>query len=154
MLVFLFAGLLSCSDDETKQKGDPDLTHEGERWKIVSVDYNLTDMGSGTMGITVKSGTKANAGTFYFKSGSNQGSFELQVEGYNKEDVFTYTLDGTSLSIISIDQTVSSVKTNQNVIAITGEATETEMNLDGTIIRQSATSGQFILAGTFVLEKE
>ncbi|HEU5145737.1 MAG TPA: hypothetical protein VFT90_03445, partial [Chryseosolibacter sp.] len=94
-ILALSAAMISCSDDEEARKGDPDLTHEGTKWNVASVDYLLIDQslsGSGA-GQTYKSGTKENAGTFYFVEGSEKGSFEMNIEGYNKEDVFSYSND-------------------------------------------------------------
>lgn len=157
--LFFFASLLSvafisCSDDEEVVKGDPDITHDGAQWNIASVDYTLLDQStSGTgVGQTYKSGTKENAGTFYFVDGAAQGSFEMNVEGYNKEDFFNYSNENGSMSIIDIDQSVG-VTTNQNVLMISGDATSTEMTLDGSITKQS-TTGQFVLTVSMTLVKK
>jgi hypothetical protein len=154
LLFFLFvlfaAAVVSCSDDnEAKKKGDGDVTHEGEKWNIASVEYMLIDQS--TSGQTIKNGTKANAGSFYFVPGSEKGSFEMNVEGYNKEDVFNYDLQAPSISIIDIEQSAG-VTTNQNILVLSGEATDNEMTLDGTITKQS-TSGQFVLTVTLSLVK-
>lgn len=144
-ILALSAAMISCSDDEEARKGDPDLTHEGTKWNVASVDYLLIDQslsGSGA-GQTYKSGTKENAGTFYFVEGSEKGSFEMNIEGYNKEDVFSYSNDAGSVSIFDIQQTVG-VTTNQNIVVINGSSTDTEMLLEGSITKQS-TAGQFIL---------
>ena len=151
--VIVSATLISCSDDEKTVKGDPDLTHEGAQWKITSVDYMLIDQGtSGSgMGQTYKSGTQSDAGTFYFVDGGARGSFEMGVEGYNKEDYFDYTVNGESVSIMTIEQNVG-VSTNQNVIVLSGSKTETTMALSGSIVKQS-TTGQFYLEVEIALEK-
>ena len=153
-VIALFAAVLvSCSDDEKTVKGDPDLTHEGVQWNIESAEYTLVDQNvSGGIGQTFKQGTKANAGTFYFVDGGEKGSFEMNIEGYNKEDAFAYTNSNGDVSIIAIDQQVG-VQTNQNVIALTGSSTETEITLSGTITKQS-TSGQFVLELEMVLKKK
>jgi len=154
-VIALFAAVLvSCSDDdEKKAKGDPDLTHEGVQWNIESAEYTLIDQSmSGSIGQTFKTGTKANAGTFYFVDGGEKGSFEMNIEGYNKEDAFAYSNEQGDISIIAIDQQVG-VKTNQNVIALTGSSTETEITLSGTITKQS-TTGQFVLELEMVLKKK
>lgn len=141
-LVAVTAAVLSCSDDnEVKRKGDPDINHEGEKWTITSVEYILIDQS--TSGQTFKNGTKANAGSFYFVSGGPKGSFEMEVEGYNKEDFFTYTLDQGSVSIVDVEQSVGT-QTNQNVVVLSGDATATGMTMTGSIIKQS-TTGQFSL---------
>ena len=158
-LLFLFAfilsaALISCSDDEEKRKGDPDITHEGGQWNIASVEYTLLDQSTSGSGVgqTYKSGTKENAGTFYFVDGGTKGSFEMNIEGYNKEDFFSYSNDNGSISIMDIEQSVG-VTTNQNVLFISGDATTTEMTLNGTITKQS-TTGQFILTVTMSLVKK
>jgi hypothetical protein len=155
-LVFFLAlvslALASCSDDEKQVKGDPDLTHSGEKWTIASIQYTLVDQStSGGLGQTFKTGSNA-TGFFYFVDGESRGSFEISVEGYNKEDFFNYTINGEDISVIQVDQSVSGLKTNQNVFALTGSATDTERTLNGTIIKQS-TSGQFTLALEVVLTK-
>ena len=151
----LSASILSCSDDkEVKKKGDPDLTHEGVRWNIVNIDYSLMDqsISGGSIGQTFKEGSKANAGTFYFVDGDGKGSFELNVEGYNKEDAFNYSIDNGNINIMAISQSVG-VKTNQNILSLSGSTTETERVISGTIIKQSM-SGNFTLTVDMVLEKE
>lgn len=150
----LSAVMISCSEDEEARKGDPDLTHEGVQWNIASVDYTLIDQSVGGTGVgqTYKVGSKENAGTFYFVDGGEKGSFEMNVEGYNKEDAFHYSNADGSVSIIQIDQSVG-VTTNQNVLAITGTSVATEMTLSGTITKQS-TSGQFVLTVEMTLVKK
>ena len=157
LVVFLLpAALISCSEDEKEtRKGDPDLTHESAhaQWNIASVTYTLIDQNtSGSVGQTFRSGTKENAGTFYFSDDLTSGSFEMSIEGYNKEDVFSCTPNSGTISIFDIQQSVG-VQTNQNVLAISGDATETEMTLDGTIIKQS-TTGQFLLTVSLSLVKK
>jgi hypothetical protein len=154
LLVVLFqAALVSCSEDEKPVKGDPDLTHEGEKWNIASIEYMLIDQNtSGGIGQTIKSDTKANAGFFYFVDGGEKGSFEFNVEGYNKEDVFNYTIDNDEVTIIDIEQSAG-VKTNQNVLVLNGSRTAEEMTLSGSIMKQS-TTGQFILQVEMLLEKQ
>lgn len=150
-LALVSAGIFSCSeDDEVKRKGDGDVTHEGAKWNIASVEYMLIDQS--TTGQTFKNGTKENAGAFYFVDGGTKGSFEMTVEGYNKEDVFNYTIDNGSVSILDVEQSVG-VSTNQNILVINGEATETSMSLEGTITKQS-TTGQFVLTVTLSLVKQ
>jgi PBP1b-binding outer membrane lipoprotein LpoB len=154
-LVYFLAVILiiaSCSkDSEVKKKGnDADVTHTGDKWTITSVDYTLIDQS--TSGQTFKSGTKANAGSFYF-DGEN-GSFEFDVENYHKEDVFHFTNDSGSLTVVDVDQNVG-VVTNQNVLVLSGEQTsETERTLDGTITKQSSVASQFVLTATFTLVKD
>jgi hypothetical protein len=140
--ILILPVILSCSDeDELKRKGDADLAHEGEKWNISSVQYTLIDQS--TSGQIYKTGTKANARTFYFVSSESRGSFEMEIERYNKEDLFSYTIDADgNLSILHLEQSVGET-TNQNVLAINAETTAIEMNLDGSIIKQS-TTGQFI----------
>ena len=146
VIVLMSAAVFSCSDDdEVTRKGDPDITHEGDTWTVSSIDYSLIDQNlSGTaVGQTYKEGSKENAGTFYFVNGGEKGSFELEIEGYNKEDFFSYTIVDGSVDISVISQSVG-VTTNQNVIQIDGAQVDAQMTLSGVITKQS-TSGQFIL---------
>lgn len=153
----LSAAMISCSDDEEEaRKGDPDVTHEGTKWNIASVDYMLVDqnLSGGAAGQTYKTGTKENAGTFYFVEGSDKGSFEMNIEGYNKEDLFNYSSDDAgSVSIFDIQQSVG-VSTNQNVIIINGTSSATEMVLDGSIVKQSTTSQFFLTIESITLVKQ
>ena len=155
-LFVLSAAVISCSEDEEEvRKGDPDITHDAAhaQWNIASATYTLIDQNtSGTIGQTFKSGTKENAGTFYFSDDLTSGSFEMNIEGYNKEDVFQSTPNSGSINIINIEQNVGA-QTNQNVLSISGDATATEMTLDGTIIKQS-TTGQFMLTVSLSLVKK
>ena len=155
-MVILSAGIISCSDDnEVKRKGDPDIAHEGAKWNIASVDYVLVDQGlsGSSVNQTFKEGTKENAGSFYFVDGGEKGSFELNVEGYNKEDYFSYSInDNNEVSILTIEQSVG-VTTNQNVVTLQGSASGTAMTLSGTVVKQS-TTGQFMLEMEVSLVKE
>ncbi|MEX2234889.1 MAG: hypothetical protein WD824_22185 [Cyclobacteriaceae bacterium] len=148
-MVLCSAIVVSCSEDEPKLKGDSDLTHEGAKWNIASVEYMLIDQS--TSGQTMKNGTKENAGSFYFVDGGEKGSFEMNLEGYNKEDVFNYSIEQGSVTIIDVEQTVG-VTTNQNVLVISGDRVENEMTLEGTITKQS-TAGQFVLTVSLSLVK-
>jgi hypothetical protein len=143
MVVVMVVALASCSDDNgAKRKGDPDIAHTGDKWTVTSVEYLLIDQS--TSGQVMKSDTKANAGSFYFVPGATNGSFEMDIEGYNKEDAFNYTFSEGSVSIISIEQGVGTT-VSQNILALNGEqSSDTEMSLTGTITKQS-TTGQFIL---------
>lgn len=150
------AALVSCSDDEKEvRKGDPDITHDAThaQWNIASVDYTLIDQNtSGTVSQTFRSGTKENAGTFYFADDLTKGSFEMNIEGYNKEDAFNSTSDAGSISIFTIEQNAGA-QTNQNILSISGDATDTQMTLGGTIVKQS-TTGQFMLTVSLSLVKK
>lgn len=148
----LCAAVLSCSkDDEVKKKGDGDLPHEGTKWNITSVDsYTLSDVGM--TGVISKSGSASNAGAFYFVDGESRGSFEMTIEGYNKEDVFDYDIDDNGgISIVSITQSVG-VTTNQNLIEVSGQKTsDTEMTLTTFVItKESSATGVFSLVATTV----
>ena len=146
MMVVLTGVFISCSDDdEVKLKGDPDVVHEGDKWTITSMEYTLIDQGlsGSSVNQTFKEGTKANAGSFYFVNGGVKGSFEINVEGYNKEDLFEYDDTDGSVNISQMTQTVG-VTTNQNVVEIGGSSTATEMTLSGVISKQSM-AGQFVL---------
>ncbi|MDQ2658144.1 MAG: hypothetical protein M3Y60_12050 [Bacteroidota bacterium] len=155
LVVLLSAVIVSCSDDDEKKgNADPDITHEGDKWTISSIDYMLIDQNFSGSSIkqVVKDGTKTDAGTFYFVEGSSKGSFEINVEGYTKEDSFDYTLDEGNVSIVSIEQQAG-VQTNQNIVALSGSRADTEMTLSGSITKQSL-SGQFSLTMEVVLKKQ
>ena len=150
-IVVMASLFVSCSDDDDpKVKGDPDVAHEGDKWTITSVEYVLIDQS--TSGQTMKSGTKANPGSFYFRPEGGLGSFEMNVEGYNKEDRFGYTTDQTSISIVSVEQDAGT-SPSQNILVLSGDQTDTEMTLSGTITKQS-TTGQFILTVDMTLTKD
>jgi uncharacterized protein YdeI (BOF family) len=145
VLVYLFALIIisaACSDDkENKRKGDADVTHTGDKWNIASVDYMLIDQSTG--GQTMKNGTKTNVGSFYFDGA--KGSFEMELEGYHKEDVFSFVNNQGSVSITTIDQSVGGGTISQNVLSLSGDYdTDTQITLSGTIVKQS-TTGQFVL---------
>ncbi len=154
MLILLSAAIVSCSDDDDKKKGDPDITHEGQKWTVASIDYTLVDQS--TSGTNVKQVYKddvaTNAGTFYFPESGAKGSFEISVEGYNKEDFFNYTLDDGQINIVTIEQQAGG-QIDQNIIAISGTANDTEMVLSGAITKQS-TTGQFVLEMQLILHKQ
>ncbi len=157
LLVVLFSAvILSCSDDDDDKKGkaDPDITHEGDKWTITSVEYRLIDQSFSGSSVkqVFKDGVKTDAGTFYFVEGGSKGSFEVSVEGYTKEDSFSYTIDEGDVSIVSIEQQAG-VQTNQNIVVFSGSATDTEMTLSGSVTKQSL-SGQFSLTMDVVLTKQ
>jgi hypothetical protein len=148
MLVCFFALIAvfaACSDDkENKRKGDADVTHTGDKWNIASVKYSIIDQNTsqGSAGQNVKNGTKTNVGSFYFDT--DKGSFEMDVEGYHKEDVFAFQNNQGSITITDIDQSVSGT-ISQNVLTFSGDYdSDTEITLNGRIFQQS-TTGQFIL---------
>ena len=146
-MFFLFLIVLtafSCSDDnEVKRKGDADVTHVGVKWNITSIEtYALSDIS--TTGVISKAGNLSNAGSFYFADGG-KGSFEMMVEGYNKEDVFNYTNDAGSINIINVEQNVGT-STNQNILVISGDKlSDIEMTLDAVSIVKQSTAGIFSL---------
>lgn len=100
--------------------------------------------------VTSKTGSASNVGSFYF-NGETQGSFEMTIEGYNKEDFFNFQKDAGSGSILifNVDQSVGST-TNQNVLSISGEyVSDTEIALTQvSIMKQSSTTGIFSLTAT------
>lgn len=140
LLVLLIA--TGCSKDE--EKGPDTINHVGEQWKVISGDYNLVDV---TIGGGFKQGSAANIGSFYLNGGT--GSFDLNFDGIHKEDVFSYTEDNGSISIISVSQNVGSgANVSQSVIAMNGEMTATTIELNGTVVKQATTGSS---AGTFTL---
>lgn len=146
VLVIVLASI-ACEEEETANK----INHTGEKWNITSVEYNIIDQNLSNPSQSVESGTKADAGAFYFDGG--KGSFDISVESYHIEDVFNYSEDASDLDITSVDQSVGGSSFSQNVIAISGtKDTNTTMTLEGTVTKQSMTS-QFVLTATFTLTK-
>lgn len=69
------------------------------------------------------------------------------------EDFFNYTIDGASITVVTIEQSAG-MTTNQNIVALSGTVTsDTERSLSGTIVKQS-TAGQFLLEFDAVMQKE
>lgn len=154
LILLIPAVMVSCSDDkEVKLKGDGNIAHEGEKWNIVSVgEYALTNVGMS--GVESKEGSASGVGSFYFVD-NTKGSFEMKIEGYNKEDIFNYTIDDNG-GILSTEVSQSvGLKTNQNVVVLSGNKTsETEITFDNISIVKESTSGVFTLVLTDVkLEK-
>lgn len=156
ILTVIAASVVACKDDDDEpRKGDPDLTHEGEQWDIASLEYDLVDQsfGTGGIGVVAKSGTVEHAGTFYFRD-NGEGSFEMIVEGYNKEDVFAYTIEENAISILNVEQQVGT-GVDQNVLQISGSVvSDSERTLTGTIVKQSSGGGQFVLNFDIELKKK
>lgn len=152
LLAVVIASLLiqSCKDEELSRNGDADLVHIGEEWEISSVSYVLIDQSvSGAINQIFKIGQKENVGSFYFMEDEFAGSFEMNIEGYNKEDVFHYSLQDDNISVFDSE----GVKTSINILLLTGRVvSETQRTLTGTITRQGG-NGQFILEVDMVLEK-
>lgn len=143
--------VLGCNKDEEPEPENK-INHVGEKWNIVSVDYTLIDQNLSNPGQLVQTGTATNAGAFYFNGG--KGSFDVTINSTNKQDYFNYTETGSDVSVTSISQNVGGSTVSQNVITLSGEKTSaTAMTLDGTIIKQLSTSGQFSLTATFTLQK-
>ena len=146
----VLVSLLACSKDDEKPTG---ITHVGEQWKIVSGEYNLIDLSIGGGGI--KSGS---AGGFFYLNGGS-GSFDLDLDGTKKEDVFSYTEDNGGITIVSVAQNVGTGNVSQNVIAVSGEmTTTTPMTLSGTVVKQatagSATGTSTMTLTNLVLQKQ
>jgi hypothetical protein len=142
--------LLGCSK-ESDPKPENTIDHVGEKWNIVSVEYTMIDQNLTNPSQVADNGTAANAGAFYFNSG--KGSFDVTINQTRKEDFFSYTESGSDVTITSVSQNVGGTNFSQNVIALSGEKTSaTTMTLEGSITKQSMT-GQFVLTGTFMLQK-
>lgn len=145
--------LLSCNK-ESDPEPEAKINHTGEKWNIVSADYTLInqDLSNPTSSsVQNESGVLTNVGAFYFDSG--KGSFDITIKQTSKEDYFSYTESGSQVSITSVSQNVGGTAFSQNVIALSGEkSSATSMTLEGSITKQSLT-GQFVLSGTFVLQK-
>ena len=142
----------SCSKDDDPKNQDPNVNHVGAQWNITSSTYTIVDQKFNPPKQTVKNGTSSNVGEFYFDSAN--GSFEFDIEGIHKEDIFSFTENGTDVSIINIAQNVGSSTFSQYTIVLSGEKTSaTTMTLTGNISRQSGTS-QFLMTATFELTKD
>ncbi|HEY0655799.1 MAG TPA: hypothetical protein VGD65_21840 [Chryseosolibacter sp.] len=149
LLVFS-AFVLSCNKEEDPEP-ENNIDHVGEKWNIVSVEYSMINQNLTNPSQLVQTGTATNAGAFYFNSG--KGSFDVTINTTNKQDYFSYTENGSDVSVTSISQNVGGSNFSQNVIALSGQKTSsTTMTLDGTITQQSMT-GQFSLTATFTLQK-
>lgn len=139
----------SCKDDEPQGRK---VVHEGDAWDITSMEYTVVDQRFNPISMYTDSGTKSNAGQFYFNGGS--GSFRIDLgSGRVYEDYFSYSENSPDIDFTSVSQTVSTTKFSQNVITISGTFDATNMDLDGTIVEQTA-SRQFSLVATFVLTKQ
>ena len=149
-LLFIVALVTGCNKDEDPDPNKNNVEHTGDKWNIVSVEYDMINQDLSNPGQSILTGTATNAGAFYFNAG--KGSFDITIEGVQKEDYYSYSESGTSVSIVSVSQNAGS-QTSQNVIALDGsKPTSTTMTLEGTITRQTLTS-QFVLTATFQLVK-
>ena len=152
-LIVLTFILMSCNKKDDPQPENT-VIHVGEKWNIVSADYTLVnqDLSKPTnVSVVNETGTASNVGAFYFNSG--KGTFDITIKGINKQDYFSYSESGSEVTVTSISQSAGSTSVSQNVIALSGEKTSaTSMTVQGSITKQSMT-GQFLLSGTFVLQK-
>ncbi|CAN5473150.1 hypothetical protein BH23BAC1_BH23BAC1_20720 [soil metagenome] len=143
--------IVSCSKDPEVKPAENKINHEGEKWKINSAEYTIIDQSLTNIAQGIKTGTISNAGAFYFNNG--KGSFDISIDSYHKEDVFSISENLNDVSITSIAQNLSAVF-SQNIIAFSGEKeSATTITMNGSITKQSLT-GQFVMSGKFVLEKE
>ncbi len=140
----------SCSKDGDESP-KPRLVHTGEKWNIASVEYTIIDQNLSDPSQWIKTGTKTNAGAFYFNG--TEGSFDIVIDKSRLEDYFSYTDDAGDLTIISIEQSVSTSKISQNVIVFNGEKTTTTINVSGTVTNQNLAE-QYVFTGTFELVKD
>jgi hypothetical protein len=147
--LMIISSLFSCSKDEDVSPSK--LNHVGEKWKITSVDYTIVDQSLSNPANWVQTGTANNAGTFYFDG--SQGSFDILINDQREEDYFGYTNDNGSISIITIEQSISPTRFSQSVIAFSGDQQETTIEISGTFTKQGGVS-QYVFAGDFVLTKE
>lgn len=149
-MLALCAFLAGCNKDEEPEP-ENNIDHVGEKWNIVSVEYSMINQSLTNPSQLVQTGTATNAGAFYFNSG--KGSFDVTIDKTNKQDYFSYSENGSDVSVTSVSQNVGGANFSQNVIALSGQKTSTTtMTLDGTITQQSMT-GQFSLTATFTLQK-
>lgn len=147
--LFSISLLASCSKDD--EVAPNRIKHVGEKWTITSVDYNIVDQGLSNPANWVQSGTANDAGAFYFNGA--EGSFDIVINDKRQEDYFGYTIDGASVSIVTVEQSISPSKFSQSVIALSGDKDVTTMTISGTFTRQSGV-GQYVFTGDFVLTKE
>ena len=149
VVIVLISSMISCSKDEDAAPSR--LSHNGERWKIVSVDYTIVDQSFSNPMEWVKTGTASDVGAFYFDG--SKGSFNMVINDDRLEDYYGYTIDESSVSIVTVEQSVSPSHFSQNVIAFSGDVDGTTMTLSGTMTRQGGLS-QYVFTGDFVLIKE
>jgi len=148
LLIMVVLGACSKEEDAVPQ---PKLVHTGEKWNIASVEYTIIDQNLSNPAQGIKTGTKTNAGAFYFDG--SEGSFDIVIDKSRLEDYFSYSDDEGEITVISIDQDISGTKVSQNIIALVGEKVTTTMTLSGTFTSQSLTK-QFVFTGTFELIKD
>jgi hypothetical protein len=150
--IALFSALaISCSKDDDPKNQDPNVNHVGAQWNITSSTYNIIDQQLSPLKQTLKNGTSSNVGEFYFDTA--KGSFEFEIEGIHKEDVFAFTENGAEISIVNVTQSVGGSSVSQYTIVLDGEKTSaTTMTLSGVISRQT-NSGQFVMNASFELTK-
>jgi hypothetical protein len=147
-----YAVLLLCwacagNDPEPDQTS---ITHTGEKWNITALEYNVVDQNFKNP--SIKNGTTANAGAFYFDG--SKGSFDFKIDDIHKEDVFGLVSGSSGITVTSIEQSVQGMSFSQNVIVLSGDKPSgSSMTLSGTITQQSL-NGQFVLTGTFTLTKQ
>jgi hypothetical protein len=144
------AALISCSKDDDAIPGSK-LEHVGQKWTITSVNYTIVDQSLSNPANWIQTGTASNAGAFYLNG--SEGSFDILINKNRQEDYFGYSMDNSAITIVQIDQSVSTAKFSQSIIAFNGEQSSSSMTLNGTFTRQS-TSGQYVFTGDFVLTKE
>lgn len=117
-----------------------------------SAEYTIIQQDLSNPLQAVKMGTINKAGSFYFDNGI--GSFDIEIDDFKTEDVFNITESSSGISLSGIIQNVESTTLSQYVIAFSGDKiSDTSMTLSGSITNQSL-SGQFVLSGTFILEKQ
>jgi hypothetical protein len=150
LLALMFiSSLFSCSKDEDVAPSK--LNHIGDKWKITSVEYTIVDQSLSNPANWVQTGTATNAGSFYFNGA--EGSFDIVINDQRQEDYFGYTNDNGSVSIITVEQSISPSRFSQSVIAFSGEQDQTTMQISGTFTKQGGVR-QYVFAGDFVLTKE
>jgi hypothetical protein len=147
--LLIVASFVSCSkeDDLAPSK----LNHQGEKWNISSVEYTIVDQDFSNPANLVQTGTANDAGAFYFNG--SQGSFDIVINNSREEDYFGYTMDGSSVTIITVEQSVSPSFFSQSIIAFSGDKSENTMTISGTFTRQSGLT-QYVFTGDFVLTRD
>lgn len=127
------------------------LNHVGEKWAISSLEYTIVDQSLSNPANWVKRGTATNAGAFYFNG--SEGSFDIIIDKKHTEDYFGYTKSESDISIVTVDQSISTARFSQNIIAFTGDVDGNTMSLSGTFTKQNLAQ-QYVFTGKFTLIKE
>lgn len=152
MLSLLF--LFSCSKEKQLEKT---LYKKDGNWTVKSADWEQISQ-STTSGISIITGTSADAGTFSFDENGN-GSYNFTLGAITYSESFSWSVSEESFSITKITQSIDffSGEITQIIIAFSGSRIDKNtIEMSGSDTRQF-TSGditQTVMAGTFTLARE